>query len=355
MNCLVCVVFIFVSTICVVIRAKSVISKFWVKILFLLILLFLLTLTSNRYFYRSQLTITTITLLYTECADETDSRSHLTLFHRSGLQVGDLESDTEDLLVTRDEFAGRLRDSSDRIGRMDGEIDSLKGILNRQNIEMEILRKQVLDNKGVHNTYITHGTQQSTSSRVIISEAQQQPPVLHPAATLTPAPTPTTVVEPLSAKATPPPEKPEKKNKVLFTQVEDASAPLRPVAAAAAAPVPQMQPAAVEEVPVLKELLDDGCVDIIFPFVHNPDLTPGARSTLNASQGTPSIAALLSVSQKLVQESDEKTQSLCVRLLKDISVEDLVFELRHFIATKSCVPLNRVALVLNKKVKRAFQ
>ena len=85
------------------------------------------------------------------------------IYFRSGLHVGELESDTEDLLVTRDEFAGRLRDSSDKIGKIDSEIDSLKSILNKQNIEMEILRKQLLNNKGVHNTYITQGYQNPVS------------------------------------------------------------------------------------------------------------------------------------------------------------------------------------------------
>ena len=82
--------------------------------------------------------------------------------------MGDLESDTEDLLVTRDEFSGRLRDSFDKMGKIDGEIGLLKNTINKQNIEMEVLRTQLLEGRGVHNTYITQGYQNSPVSNSMI-------------------------------------------------------------------------------------------------------------------------------------------------------------------------------------------
>ena len=81
--------------------------------------------------------------------------------------MGDLESDTEDLLVTRDEFSGRLRDSFDKMGKINGEIGELKNTLDKQNIEMEILRTQLLQGRGVHNTYITQGYQSPSVSELM--------------------------------------------------------------------------------------------------------------------------------------------------------------------------------------------
>ena len=240
---------------------------------------------------------------------------------------------------------------------MDGEIDTLKGILNKQNMEMEFLRRQVSDNKGVHNTYITSAapapasvTSSSGSHPVKIDVPSEPSTIPHiapssasapthtPVATAAPIVAPIPVPVPATAptvSVTEPIKIPEKKNKVLFSEEGDV-VPVQMHAPAAAAsyhePAPKIvKPTEVvkEEKIIEKEVLDDGCVDIIFPFSHNPDLDPGS-SNVNLSQSQK-------VQMKTITngpEAEPGTDSMCVRLLKDITTDDLVFELRHFIATE---------------------
>ena len=80
-----------------------------------------------------------------------------------------------------------------------------------------------------------------------------------------------------------------------------------------------------EEKLIEKEILDDGCVDIIFPFFYNPDLD----SLISNSDKNTKFPR---IKDSNVTEIEEL--SLTVRLPKDISIEDLIFELRHYIATE---------------------
>ena len=65
-----------------------------------------------------------------------------------------------------------------------------------------------------------------------------------------------------------------------------------------------------------REVLDDGCLDIVFPFQWNMDLIPD----LNAHKLDPSTG--------------RKIESMSIRVLQDITPDDLIFELRHYIATE---------------------
>ena len=80
-----------------------------------------------------------------------------------------------------------------------------------------------------------------------------------------------------------------------------------------------------EEKLIEKEILDDGCVDIIFPYFYNPDLD----ELITNSDKNINIPKITDSDITKIEEL-----SLCVRLPKDISIEDLIFELRHYIATE---------------------
>ena len=80
-----------------------------------------------------------------------------------------------------------------------------------------------------------------------------------------------------------------------------------------------------EEKLIEKEILDDGCVDIIFPYFYNPDLD----ELITNSDKNINIPKITDSDMTKIEEL-----SLCVRLPKDISIEDLIFELRHYIATE---------------------
>ena len=179
-------------------------------------------------------------------------------------------------------------------------------------------------------------------------------------------PIPAVKPSPKKIAATPPPEK---KTKIIFMDAPDsdvpdivpmaaaaaaaapvaaaaaAAAPAAPVAAAVVSPVEEiieLPKVAVKEIIVIqksapvveiskeeklieKEILDDGCVDIIFPFFYNPDLD----SLISNSDKNTKFPR---INDSYVTEIEEL--SLTVRLPKDISIEDLIFELRHYIATE---------------------
>ena len=167
-------------------------------------------------------------------------------------------------------------------------------------------------------------------------------------------PSPAVMPSPKKIVATPPPEK---KTKIIFMDAPDsvvpdiamaaAAAPVAAVAAAAAVVLPveeiiELPKVAVKEInvtqksaPVVeilkeeklieKEILDDGCVDIIFPFFYNPDLD----SLISNSDKNTKFPKIKDFNVTEIEEL-----SLTVRLPKDISIEDLIFELRHYIATE---------------------
>ena len=260
------------------------------------------------------------------------------------MQVGDLESDTEDLLVTRDEFAGRLRDSSDRIGKLDSEIVHLKRALIKQNAEMDHLMKQVGEGTVVHKTVVEYVNAPSAPPSLRGRDAAHTAPI--------PDSLPVDVAvaaieakvahnydsDALQIKSPPPTPAPlsvaaEKRSKVVFSDAEEeVSATNYP--AAAAVPHTPHAPSTLsgssraeailidplkskeDEEEKGREILDDGCLDIIFPFEWNLDLIPD----INA--------------HKLDPATGKKIESMSVRVLKDITPDDLIFELRHYVATE---------------------
>ena len=258
------------------------------------------------------------------------------------MQVGDLESDTEDLLVTRDEFAGRLRDSSDRIGKLDSEIVHLKKALIKQSSEMDHLMKQVGEGTVVHKTVVEY------------VNASSLPPMMgRDAAHTAHAPMPdslpvdvavraieakvahaydTEVLQMKSPQPTPAPLSvaSEKRSKVVFSDTEEEIKVKNLPSAAAAAPhtphgartgSSRAEPVQIDALQAKeeekgREVLDDGCLDIVFPFQWNLDLIPD----LNAHKLDPSTG--------------RKIESMSIRVLQDITPDDLIFELRHYIATE---------------------
>ena len=96
-------------------------------------------------------------------------------------------------------------------------------------------------------------------------------------------------------------------------------------------PIPMIIKENIKEEKIIeKEILDDGCVDIIFPLFYNPDLDPNTTNTKNSDSN-------LKIGDSHNTDLEKKNSdefSLCVRLPKDISIEDLIFELRHYIATE---------------------
>jgi hypothetical protein len=240
--------------------------------------------------------------------------------------VGDLESDTEDLLVSRDEFAGRLRDSTDRIKALDGELGSMKSTLSKQNAEMELLRQQVISNKAVHNTYIDYGKSSAQPPSPQVARTASNPipaPVSIPdslpvvvavaaiEARVAQVSAPEVTVKPTAAPA-PLPSPSEKKNKVIFAELDAAKAP--PKAAAAAAPAPAPVPVKMPPLVIEPVVPDDGCLDITFPEAFNKDL-----DLRDGSSGPGSARG---------------TDLAVVRVLRDITADELIFELRHHIATE---------------------
>lgn len=236
------------------------------------------------------------------------------------LRVGELESDTDDLLVTRDELAGKLRDSYEHIRRNKGEIDGMKDMQTRQNLEMEELRRQIAARaEHIKNVYIEnhhHETQAAAPVIPIIEEKR------------------VTIVEvPKVVIPTP------KSHKKIHTPIKSIiKSPIKPIIVETPIEIIErveeevVVAEVVKAIPIVEEIVVSDFIDIVFSIELNPDLCmPQGRGGAG------------------VKETAGGSENVVITLLKDISVEDLIFELRHGVATQLSVPLNRVVLELYGK------
>lgn len=255
---------------------------------------------------------------------------------RSGLHAGDLESDTEDLLVTRDEMAGRMRDSTEMIGKMSGKIDNL-------NSEMLNLRKQMEATEREAKMQLTAPVQHTSIAENKVSrEIFPDMVAVEVAVAAIEAKMAQGMIEEIPDKILIPPVVTKKKIITVPIEEENVRAIRQPSAAAAPAPVPvpavrtpplPTQPTAIPvpevtvKVPVKpivpvdikseQKEYDDDCVQIMFPFKFNRDLISSGSARLD--------------------KYGEKIDSAKVRVLRGITCDDLVFELRHYIATEVCI------------------
>jgi hypothetical protein len=253
---------------------------------------------------------------------------------RAGLQVGDLESDTEDLLVTRDEMAGRMRDSTEMIGKMSGKIDNL-------NSEMLNLRKQMEAAEKLSRERIVEPVQHKSIAEKKASR-ENVPDSLHVevAVAAIEAKVAQGLLSEIPEKVQVPPVVVTRKSIEALEDEENARAARQqaaapvPVPAPVQKPPPPVQPVAVPvpeaavKVPVKpvdirseQKDYDDDCIQITFPFKFNRDLIPSGSGRLDMY--------------------GEKVQSAKVRVLRGITCDDLVFELRHYIATEVCMLCRR--------------
>ena len=233
-------------------------------------------------------------------------------------------------------MAGRMRDSTEMIGKMSGKIDNL-------NSEMLNLRKQMEAAEREAKIRLTAPVQhtsiaENTASRevfpdlvaveVVVAaiEAKMAQGMIEEI--------PDKILDPLIVT----------KKKIITVPIEEENVRATRHPSAAAAPVPTPVPAArtpplpvpstatpVPEITVkvpVKPVVpvdikseqkeyDDDCVQIIFPFKFNRDLISSGSARLD--------------------KYGERIDSAKVRVLRGITCDDLVFELRHYIATEVCI------------------
>ena len=257
---------------------------------------------------------------------------------RSGLHAGDLESDTEDLLVTRDEMAGRMRDSTELIGKMSGKIDNL-------NTEMASLRKQMEAAEKVSREQMSAPTQHTRlAENKKIKENVPDSLHVEVAVAAIEAKMALGMMEEIPDKIQVPPTVMTRKSVTAVIDEESIRAVRQPAAPAAAAaapaaaqqppplpaqstliplpesavkvPIKPIKPAVPVDIQSEQKEYDDDCVEISFPFRFNRDLISSGSAKLDMY--------------------GEKVDSSKVRVLRGITCDDLVFELRHYIAKEVC-------------------
>jgi len=239
------------------------------------------------------------------------------------LRVGDLESDTDEVMVTRDELAGKLRDSYEKIRSNKGEIDSMRDMQSRQDREMEELRRQIAAKgekiKNVYNTYNNETPQEKLQSPVVAPIIEEKKVIIkEPEISI---PLPLKLIEtPIKSSMKNSPRKPtivenpikkiEKIEKIVEDEILETEKILEKIE---------------EKTEIIEEIVVSDFIDINFSLEFNPDLRilPGKS-----------------------KEHSDNLENVVINLLKDLSVEDLIFELRHGVATQLSVPLNRVVLEL---------
>jgi hypothetical protein len=228
-------------------------------------------------------------------------------------------------------MAGRMRDSTEMIGKMSGKIDNL-------NSEMLNIRKQMEAAEKVSRERMVEHVQHKSIAEMKASR-DNVPDSLHVevAVAAIEAKVAQGMLGEIPEKVQVPPPVVTRKSIEALEEEENARA-ARKQAAAAAVPVPApvqkppppVQPVAVPvpevavKVPVKpvdirseQKDYDDDCIQITFPFKFNRDLIPSGSARLDMY--------------------GEKVESAKVRVLRGITCDDLVFELRHYIATEVCM------------------
>ena len=226
-------------------------------------------------------------------------------------------------------MAGRMRDSTEMIGKMSGKIDNL-------NSEMLNIRKQMEAAEKVSRERIVAPVQHKSIAEKKNSR-ENIPDSLHVevAVAAIEAKVAQGMLSEIPDKVQVPPvvvtrksiEALEDEEKARAARQQAAAAPV-PAPAPVQKPPPPVQPVAVPEVAVKVPVktvdirseqkdYDDDCVQITFPFKFNRDLIPSGSARLDMY--------------------GEKVESAKVRVLRGITCDDLVFELRHYIATEVCM------------------
>ena len=225
-----------------------------------------------------------------------------------------------------------MRDSTEMIGKMSGKIDNL-------NLEMLSLRKQMEATEREAKIQLTAPVQHTSIAENKVSrEIFPDFVAVEVAVAAIEAKMAQGMIEEIPDKILVPPIVTKKKIITVPIEEENVRAIRQPSAAAAApvpVPVPTVRtsplPIPVPEVTVkvpVKPIVpvdikseqkeyDDDCVQIMFPFKFNRDLMSSGSARLD--------------------KCGEKIDSAKVRVLRGITRDDLVFELRHYIATEVCI------------------
>lgn len=226
-------------------------------------------------------------------------------------------------------MAGRMRDSTEMIGKMSGKIDNL-------NSEMLNIRKQMEAAEKVSRERIVAPVQHKSIAEKKASR-ENVPESLHVevAVAAIEAKVAQGMLSEIPEKVQVSPPLVTRKSIEALEDEENARAARQqaaaaPVPAPVQKPPPPVQPVAVPvpevavKVPVKpvdvrseQKDYDDDCIQITFPFKFNRDLIPSGSSRLDMY--------------------GEKVESAKVRVLRGITCDDLVFELRHYIATEVCM------------------
>ena len=229
-------------------------------------------------------------------------------------------------------MAGRMRDSTEMIGKMSGKIDNL-------NSEMLSLRKQMEAAEKVSRERMVAPVQhKSIAEKKASRESVPDSLPVEVAVAAIEAKVAQGLLSEIPERVHVPPPVVTRKSVEELEDEENARAARQQAAAAAPVPAPApvqrppppVQTAAVPvpetavKVPVKpvdirseQKDYDDDCVQITFPFKFNRDLIPSGSARLDMY--------------------GEKVESAKVRVLRGITCDDLVFELRHYIATEVCM------------------
>lgn len=234
-------------------------------------------------------------------------------------------------------MAGRMRDSTEMIGKMSGKIDNL-------NSEMLNLRKQMEAAERVSRERIVAPVpHKSIAEKKASRESVPDSVYVEVAVAAIEAKVAQGMLGEIPEKVKVPPSVVTRKSVEALEDEENARAARQQAAAAAPVPAPAPVqrppslpvqsvavpvPEATVKVPVKpvdirseQNDYDDDCVQITFPFKFNRDLIPSGSGRLDMY--------------------GEKVESAKVRVLRGITCDDLVFELRHYIATEVCMPRER--------------
>jgi hypothetical protein len=292
----------------------------------------------------------------------------------SGLEIGELESDGEEVPVRSARVAGQKRSGVDALGDQAFNRESIDGL--RESIEA--LRQQIKDtaanavapqyipvpvmapptasipttaataaafddrgavspkapaSKQSKRTPATTGggaagiAEKSTKKKTKVVQKPVEPEEAVPAPVPTPAADAVTANVPEVATSDKPAdaEQPAASEPVTETVSET------PAVSAPAETTTDVLPAVVETVAVESTDSGDDMVNVTFPFALNPDLA--------SSSGSGSSSAA----------SASSADNLIIPVQRDLAVDDLLLELRMVISHMVDVPLNRVSLVLNGK------
>jgi len=251
----------------------------------------------------------------------TEGRKTIKSKRVSGVEVGDIESDDEDLLLSRQEITTKLARSKKKIVKLESQVGEAEKYIHqfeyavgKQNVDMDVLRKELYQSTKMNQPNNPIIVQVNTNENV------KPTPTVQPQVQAMPASPAVTVRA--EKKKSPPQVKQHTKPIEIMKEI----APTPVATVPAPVPAPEPEPITTKTIKRMKRIDPVGTSVIVFHPDTNPDLQHRHIHMNSSYNGTNT-----NTNGNGTNSGDD---CISISLPNDIDFDSLVFELRSAVAEK---------------------